>query len=103
MGPKTTPSLISKGGYQIPPLSVGGNRHPWEIGLMNLENCVNVMQIKYNFPIQVNLLNILIVIFNIVSQPAIIKGLHCLSIHEIYYMKGIKHIFGEYYSFNKKV
>ena len=28
MGPKTTPSLISKGGYQIPPSSVGGNRHP---------------------------------------------------------------------------
>ena len=30
MGPKTTPSLISKGGYQIPPPSPGreGYRHP---------------------------------------------------------------------------
>ena len=29
MGPKTTPSLISKGGYQIPPPPGGeGNRHP---------------------------------------------------------------------------
>ena len=29
MGPKTTPSLISRGGYQIPPPPRrGGNRHP---------------------------------------------------------------------------
>ena len=34
MGPKTTPSLISKGGYQIPP-PLGGREidTPWEIGL----------------------------------------------------------------------
>ena len=34
MGAKTTPSLISKGGYQIPP-SLGGREidTPWEIGL----------------------------------------------------------------------
>ena len=34
MGPKTTPSLISKGGYQIPP-PLGGRESdtPWEIGL----------------------------------------------------------------------
>ena len=36
MGPKTTPSLISKGGYQIPP-PLGGREidTPWEIGLKN--------------------------------------------------------------------
>ena len=28
MGPKTTPSLITKGGYQILPPSVGRKRHP---------------------------------------------------------------------------
>ena len=28
MGPKTTPSMISKGGYQIPPPSVGRNGYP---------------------------------------------------------------------------
>ena len=39
MGPKTTPSLISKGGYQITPPSVGengpplGNRVKWFINL----------------------------------------------------------------------
>ena len=36
MGPKTTPSLISKGGYQIlPPPPLGGREidTPWEIGL----------------------------------------------------------------------
>ena len=35
MGPKTTPSLISKGGYQIPspPLAWGEIDTPWEIGL----------------------------------------------------------------------
>ena len=34
MGPKTTPSLISRGGYQIPP-PLGGREidTPWEIGL----------------------------------------------------------------------
>ena len=34
IGPKTTPSLISKGGYQIPP-PLGGREidTPWEIGL----------------------------------------------------------------------
>ena len=37
MGPKTTPSLISKGGYQIPP-PLGGREidTPWEIGLMKI-------------------------------------------------------------------
>ena len=36
MGPKTTPSLISKGGYQIPP-PLGGREidTPWEIGLID--------------------------------------------------------------------
>ena len=35
MGPKTTPSLISKGGYQIPPPPLGGGEidTPWEVGL----------------------------------------------------------------------
>ena len=34
MGPKTTPSLISKGGYQIPnPLAWDEIDTPWEIGL----------------------------------------------------------------------
>ena len=35
MGAKTTPSLISKGGYQIPP-PLGGREidTPWEIGLI---------------------------------------------------------------------
>ena len=38
MGPKTTPSMISKGGYQIlPPPGVGRNRHP----LGNRVNPVN--------------------------------------------------------------
>ena len=37
MGPKTTPSLISKGGYQIPP-PLGGREidTPWEIGLKDI-------------------------------------------------------------------
>ena len=35
MGPKTTPSLISKGGYQIPPLGGREIDTPWEIGLKN--------------------------------------------------------------------
>ena len=40
MGPKTTPSLISKGGYQIPLLGVGRDT-PWEIGLRVFSaNCV---------------------------------------------------------------
>ena len=40
MGPKTTPSLISKGGYQIPPPPLGGREidTPWEIGLKMLNN-----------------------------------------------------------------
>ena len=34
IGPKTTPSLISKGGYQIPsPLAWDEIDTPWEIGL----------------------------------------------------------------------
>ena len=33
MGPKTTPSLISKGGYQIPPLGEREIDTPLEIGL----------------------------------------------------------------------
>ena len=33
MGPKTTPSLISKGGEQISPPGVGRNQTAWEIGL----------------------------------------------------------------------
>ena len=35
MGSKPTPSLISKGGYQIPPPPLGGREidTPWEIGL----------------------------------------------------------------------
>ena len=35
MGPKTTPSLISKGGYQIPPLAWDEIDTPWEIGYMS--------------------------------------------------------------------
>ena len=36
MGPKTTPSLTSKGGYQIPPPLEGREIDtPWEIGLKN--------------------------------------------------------------------
>ena len=35
MGPKTTPSMISKGGYQIPPpLAWDGINTPLEVGLM---------------------------------------------------------------------
>ena len=35
MGPKTTPSLISKGGYQIPPpLAWDEIDTPWDIGLI---------------------------------------------------------------------
>ena len=35
MGSKTTPSFISKGGYQIPPPPLGRREidTPWEIGL----------------------------------------------------------------------
>ena len=34
MGPKTTPSMISKGGYQIPPpLAWDGINTPLEVGL----------------------------------------------------------------------
>ena len=33
MGPKTTPSLISMGGYQIPPLGGREIDTHWEIGL----------------------------------------------------------------------
>ena len=41
MGPKTTPSLISKGGYQIPPPLGGGEIDtPWEIGLRKHETII---------------------------------------------------------------
>ena len=34
IGPKTTPSLISKGGYQIPGVAWDEINTPWEIGLI---------------------------------------------------------------------
>ena len=34
MGPKTTPSLISKGGYQIPHLAWDEIETPWDIRLI---------------------------------------------------------------------
>ena len=38
--PKTTPSLISKGGgYQIPPLALDGIDTSWEIGLNKEWGC----------------------------------------------------------------
>ena len=44
MGPKATPSLISKGGYQMPP-PLGGREididTPWEIGLRSLESKIS--------------------------------------------------------------
>ena len=45
MGPKTTPSLISKGGYQIPP-PLGGREidTPWEIGLNKTHSSVTKRQ-----------------------------------------------------------
>ena len=36
MGPKTTPSLISKGGIRSPPLAWDEIDTPWEIGLIKL-------------------------------------------------------------------
>ena len=51
MGPKTTPSLISKGGDQIPPPPLGGREidTPWEIGLKNTKGqCTKKSNIPAN-------------------------------------------------------
>ena len=51
MGPKTTPSLISKGGYQIPPpLMWDEIDTPCKIGLtdQNIKNFIYGLKIQFN-------------------------------------------------------
>ena len=55
MGPKTTPSLISKEEYQIPPPSVGRNQHP--LG-NRVKNITTVFYANFHFMSKVTCVSI---------------------------------------------